>query len=126
MVETHCIKSHMSHICDMQLEARILAGGKGTRLRGVVTDRPKPMASVSGRPFPEWLLLSLRAQGVYRVILCTGYMSEMVEAHFGNGHSWDMEVQYSRDPAPLGIAGAVRPRLDWQTTQLSDGAEGLI
>jgi len=93
------------------IDALILAGGRGTRLRSVVTDRPKPMASVSGRPFLEWLLLSLRAQGVYRVILCTGYMSEMVEAHFGNGHSLDMAVQYSRDPAPLGTAGAVRHAL---------------
>jgi len=111
MVETHCIKSHMSYINDMQLEALILAGGRGTRLRSVVKDRPKPMASVSGRPFLEWLLLSLRAQGVYRVILCTGHMGEMVEAYFGEGHSWDMEVQYSRDPEPLGTAGAVRHAL---------------
>jgi len=93
------------------LEALILAGGKGTRLRGVVADRPKPMASVSSRPFLEWLLLSLHAQGVHQVILCTGYMSEMVEAYFGNGHSLGMTVQYSRDPAPLGTAGAVRHAL---------------
>ena len=101
----------VSYTNNMQLEALILAGGKGTRLGGVVIDRPKPMASVNGRPFLEWLLLSLRAQGVYRVILCTGYMSEMLEAHFGDGHSLDMAVQYSRDPALLGTAGAVRHAL---------------
>ncbi len=90
------------------LDALILVGGKGTRLQSVVSDRPKPMAEVAGRPFVEWLLLALRAQGVRRVILCTGYMSEMVEAHFRNGRQWDMEVAYSRDPLPLGTAGAVR------------------
>ena len=94
------------------LDALILAGGKGARLRSVVSDRPKPMAEVAGRPFVEWLLLALRAQGVRRVIFCTGYMSEMVEAHFRAGRQWDMEVAYSRDPVPLGTAGAVRYALN--------------
>ena len=89
-------------------DAMILVGGKGTRLQSVVNDRPKPMAEVAGRPFVEWLLLALRAQGVRRVIFCTGYRSEMVEAHFRDGRQWDMEVLYSRDPIPLGTGGAVR------------------
>lgn len=94
------------------LDAIILVGGKGTRLQGVVSDRPKPMAEVAERPFVEWLLLNLRAQGVRRVIFCTEYMSEMIEAHFGDGRQWDMEIGYSRDPVPLGTAGAVRYALD--------------
>ena len=92
-------------------DAVILVGGKGARLRRVVGDRPKPMAVVAGRPFVEWLLLSLRAQGVRRVVFCTGYMSEVVEAHFRDGRQWDMEVEYSCDPSPLGTAGAVRHAL---------------
>jgi D-glycero-alpha-D-manno-heptose 1-phosphate guanylyltransferase len=90
------------------LDAMILMGGKGTRLRNIVSDRPKPMAEVAGRPFVEWLLLGLGTQGVRRVIFCTGYMSEVIEAHFGNGRQWDMEIVYARDPFPLGTAGAVR------------------
>ncbi len=90
------------------LDAMILVGGRGTRLQGAVSDRPKPMAEVADRPFVEWLLLALRAQGVRRVIFCTGYMSEIVEAHFRDGRQWDMEVVYSRDPMPLGTAGAIR------------------
>jgi NDP-sugar pyrophosphorylase family protein len=85
-----------------------LAGGKGTRLRRVVKDRPKPMAKVAGRPFLEWLLLSIRAQGVRRAIICTGHMSEIIEGYFGDGGQWDMEVVYSCDPVPLGTGGAVR------------------
>ena len=94
------------------LDALILVGGKGARLQSIVSDRPKPMAEVASRPFVEWLLLALRAQGVRRVIFCTGYMSEMVEAHFRAGRQWDMEVVYSRDPVPLGTAGAVRHALN--------------
>jgi D-glycero-alpha-D-manno-heptose 1-phosphate guanylyltransferase len=88
-------------------EAAILVGGKGTRLQRVVKDRPKPMAEVAGRPFVEWLLL-LRAQDVRRVVFCTGYMAEVIEAHFGDGRQWKMEFAYSRDPVLLGTAGAVR------------------
>lgn len=90
------------------LEAVILVGGKGTRLRSVAGDCPKPMAEVAGRPFVEWLLLALRAQRIRRVIFSTGYLSEMIEAYFRNGRQWDMEVVYSRDPVPLGTAGTVR------------------
>ena len=92
-------------------EAVILVGGKGCRLQSVVNDRPKPMAEVAGRPFVEWLLLALRAQGVQRAILCTGHMGEMVEAYFGDGRHLDMEIVYSRDPTPLGTAGALRHAL---------------
>jgi D-glycero-alpha-D-manno-heptose 1-phosphate guanylyltransferase len=92
-------------------EAVILVGGKGTRLQSVVNDRPKPMAEVAGRPFLEWLLLLLRAQDVRRVVLCTGYMAETIETHFGGGGQWNMEFLYSRDPVALGTAGAVRHAL---------------
>ena len=95
----------------MPLDALILVGGKGTRLRQVVSDRPKPMAEVSGRPFVEWLLLALRDQGVRRVVFCTGYLGGIIEDHFHDGRQWGMEVTYSRDPNPLGTAGAVRHAL---------------
>jgi NDP-sugar pyrophosphorylase family protein len=69
------------------------------------------MAEVAGRPFLEWLLLLLRAQEVRRVIFCTGYMAEVIESHFDDGSQWNMEFVYSRDPVPLGTAGAVRHAL---------------
>lgn len=88
--------------------AIVLAGGTGTRLRGVVNDRPKPMAIVHGRPFLEWLLLALCEQGVMRVVFATGYMAEAVEGYFGDGAAWNMHISYSQDPSPLGTGGAVR------------------
>lgn len=99
------------------MDAIVLVGGKGTRLRSVIADRPKPMAEVAGRPFLEWLLLILREQGVRRVILATGYMGDVVRAHFGDGHRWQMEVVYAHEEAPLGTAGALRNALPLVTTQ---------
>lgn len=90
------------------LEVVILAGGKGTRLRGVVNDRPKPMADVWGRPFLEWMLLALRNQGIRRVVLATGYRGEMIEDYFGNGAQWGIEIRHSRESTALGTGGAIR------------------
>lgn len=85
----------------------MLAGGAGTRLRGVVTGTPKPLVPVCGRPFLEWLLLSLRRQGVTRVILSTGYLADVVEAHFGATFA-GIALEYSRETIPLGTGGAAR------------------
>jgi NDP-sugar pyrophosphorylase family protein len=97
---------------DFAHDAMILVGGKGTRLQSVVSSLPKPMAPVAGRPFVEWLVLSLRNQGIRRLILCTGHKGEMIEAYFGDGHSLDVEVSYCRDPFPLGTGGGVKHALD--------------
>lgn len=88
-------------------EAIILAGGFGTRLRAVVSDVPKPLAPVAGRPFLTWLFDRLSRQGIRRVILATGYLAEQVEATFGARWS-GIEIAYSVEDAPLGTGGAVR------------------
>ena len=90
------------------LEAVILAGGLGSRLRPVVNDRPKPMALVGGKPFLEWLIKDLRNQGVQRLILCVGYMGETIEGYFGSGREQGLEIVYSREAAPLGTGGAIK------------------
>ena len=89
-------------------EAVILAGGRGTRIQHLLHNLPKPMASVAGRPFLEWVILLLKDQGVRRVILSTGYRGEVIEEYFGDGTKWEMDIGYSRDPFPLGTGGAVR------------------
>lgn len=94
------------------MDAVLLVGGKGTRLQAVVKDRPKPMAEVRGRPFVEWLLLALRTQGVRRVILATGHMAEVVEAHFAASRPLDLELLFSHEAAPLGTGGALRHSLE--------------
>ena len=97
-------------VTDSIEEAMLLVGGKGTRLRSVVGDRPKPMAIVAGRPFVEWVVITLRSAGVRRITMCTGYMRTAVEAHFMSGGPWDVEIDYSWESSPLGTAGAVRKR----------------
>ena len=95
------------------MEAAILVGGKGTRLQSVVSDRPKPMAEVAGKPFLEWILAGLRDRGVTRVVLCSGYMPEFIEGYFGDGSDLDMRLSYSVDPYPLGTGGAIRYSLEY-------------
>ena len=89
-------------------EAIVLVGGKGTRLQSVVSDRPKPMAEVCGRPFLEWLLRYLKNQNIERVVLATGYKGEMVEAYFGNGDICGLDISYSQELKPAGTGGAIR------------------
>lgn len=86
--------------------AFVLVGGKGTRLRSVVSDRPKPMADVAGRPFLEHLLDYWISQGVERFVLCVGYMSEPISNHFGN-HYKGSGIEYSIDQGELGTGGAL-------------------
>jgi len=89
------------------LEAVILAGGLGTRLRSVVSDIPKPMAPVCGRPFLSYLLDQLRAYGVRRAVLATGYRHEVVEAYFAARYG-DMALAYAVETEPLGTGGGIR------------------
>jgi NDP-sugar pyrophosphorylase family protein len=101
----------------------ILAGGLGTRLRSVVSDRPKVLAEVNGRPFLAYLLDQLTAAGVRRTVLCTGYLGEMVEQVFGDSFG-AMQLLYSRETQPLGTGGALRealPKLHSSTVLVLNG-----
>jgi NDP-sugar pyrophosphorylase family protein len=88
--------------------AFVLCGGLGTRLRAVLSDRPKSMALVAGVPFLELLLRQLRAQGVRRVVLGTGYLAKQIESYFRDGADWDLRIKYSREQEPLGTGGALK------------------
>ena len=90
-----------------EITAVILAGGMGTRLREVVSDRPKVLAEINGRPFLFFLLDCLADVGIRRVVFCTGYMSEMILDVFGDGYR-NMSLLYSRENTPLGTGGALR------------------
>lgn len=89
------------------MEAIVLAGGFGTRLRQVVPDMPKPMASVAGKPFLEILLGMLARKGFTRIVLSLGFMSEKIINHFGDGYL-GMELVYEVESTPLGTGGAIR------------------
>jgi D-glycero-alpha-D-manno-heptose 1-phosphate guanylyltransferase len=89
------------------MEAIVLAGGFGTRLRQVVNDVPKPMAPVAGRPFLEIVLGSLAQKGFHRVVLSLGFMADKISAHFGSQFA-GLAVDYVVEEQPLGTGGAVR------------------
>lgn len=89
-------------------KAVLLVGGLGTRLRSVVAAKPKPLASVGDRPFLELLVRQLRYQGIRRLVLCTGYLAHEIENELGDGRAWDVTIEYSREPHPLGTAGALK------------------
>ena len=87
-------------------EAIVLAGGFGTRLRAVVSDVPKPLAPVAGRPFLLWLLDGLARQNITRVILATGYMGDLIRDRLGDTHA-GMSLVHVREETPLGTGGAI-------------------
>lgn len=90
------------------MQAVILAGGAGSRLRPIVSDRPKPMADFGSRPFLEYQVESLRRHGITDLVLCVGYMHEHIEAHFGDGSRCGVRVRYVVESQPLGTGGALR------------------
>lgn len=87
-------------------QAIVLAGGKGTRLRSVVSDLPKPMAPVAGRPFLEFVLDQLSEFGITHVVLSVGYKHELIESHFGREYS-GMKLIYAVESEPLGTGGGI-------------------
>jgi D-glycero-alpha-D-manno-heptose 1-phosphate guanylyltransferase len=101
----------IAHFCPDMIEAIVLAGGQGTRLRPVVPDLPKPMAAIDGRPFLWWLMTRLNQQHVGRVILSVGYKSAAIRAYFGNSID-GMEISYSVESEPLGTGGAMKLALE--------------
>lgn len=91
------------------MQAVILAGGLGTRLRPLTSSVPKPMVSVHDRPFLEYQLALLVQNGITDVVLCVGYLGEQISQHFGNGDNLGIRIQYSWDGERLlGPIGALK------------------
>ena len=89
------------------MQAIVLAGGLGTRLRGVVADLPKPLAPVAGQPFLGILLEQLRAQGFASAVLSVGYRHELIREAFGDRFG-GLAIDYAVEDRPLGTGGAIR------------------
>lgn len=89
------------------VEPLILCGGLGTRLRGVLLDRPKTLAEVCGRPFLAYLLDQLVSAGFTRAALATGHLGQQVRSVFQDYYR-GIHLRYSQESAPMGTGGAVR------------------
>ncbi|MCM1131327.1 MAG: D-glycero-beta-D-manno-heptose 1,7-bisphosphate 7-phosphatase [Roseburia sp.] len=94
------------------MQAIILAGGFGTRLRSVVTDVPKPMAPVCGRPFLNYILDNLNAYHFTKVVLAVGFQKEVIMNYYKNRYK-DIEIVYSVEEGPLGTGGCLKQAMQY-------------
>jgi len=94
------------------MQAVILAGGKGTRLRARLGELPKPMVSVCGKPLLERQIEMLRSQGFCDVLMLLGYNPHKITDYFGDGLDFGVRIRYVTEQFPLGSAGAVLAAFD--------------
>jgi NDP-sugar pyrophosphorylase family protein len=91
------------------VQAAILAGGLGTRLRPLTERIPKALARVNGRPFLEYEIELLRSHGVDDIVLCVGYLGENIRKHFGEGSEFGVRIRYSSEgDSLLGPIGGLK------------------
>jgi len=93
------------------MQAVILAGGLGTRLLPLTEVVPKPMVLVRGRPFLDYIVEYLAAQGFTRLLLLVGYLGSHVRDYFGDGSAFGVNIGYAWEEKPLGTGGALRAAL---------------
>lgn len=89
------------------IEAVIMAGGKGTRIRSAAEDIPKPMIPVAGKPVLEHQIDTLRKNGIKNMTLVVGYKKEKIIDYFGDGSNFGVEIDYIEETEPLGTGGAL-------------------
>lgn len=89
------------------MQALVMAGGLGSRLRPLTDEVPKPLLPIGGRPILELILLQLRDAGVDEVYISVGYKAELIRGYFAEGKRLGLQVRYVDEPSPLGTAGAL-------------------
>ena len=89
-------------------QAVILAGGKGSRLKPYTTVLPKALVPLDEFPVLELVIRQLKFYGFTKITLSVGHLAELIEAYFGNGQKWGVDIQYVREATPLGTAGPLR------------------
>lgn len=85
----------------------IMAGGQGTRLRPHTEHCPKPLLPIAGKPMLQHILERARDEGFGHFVFAINYLGQMIEDHFADGASWRVRIDYLREAAPLGTAGAL-------------------
>src|SRR5260370_11244538 len=90
------------------MQALILAGGKGTRLRPLTVYTPKPIVPICNRPFVLYQIDTLRRAGVMDITLSLSYQPEKIEQQLGDGSNFGVKLTYMDEPQPMGTAGAYK------------------
>ncbi|AOX03987.1 nucleotidyl transferase [Moorena producens PAL-8-15-08-1] len=85
----------------------IMAGGKGTRLRPLTENCPKPLLPVAGKPMLEHIIERASSEGFQHFVISIHYLGEMIEEYFSDGSRWQVQIDYLREDSPLGTAGAI-------------------
>ncbi|MEC3982805.1 NDP-sugar synthase [Amycolatopsis sp. H20-H5] len=93
---------------ELDADAVVLVGGKGTRLRPLTLTAPKPMLPTAGTPYLSHLFSRIREAGISHVVLGTSYRAEVFEEYFGDGSAHGIELEYVVETEPLDTAGAIR------------------
>ena len=89
------------------MQAVIMAGGKGTRIASLVSDVPKPMILICGKPILQYQIECLKAQGIKEIILVIGHLGNVIKSYFGEGEKYGVSITYIEETVPLGTAGAL-------------------
>ena len=97
----------MAHSNTADIRVVILAGGRGARLRPLTAVFPKPLVPLGDKPILEILLRRLAGFGLTNITLCTGHLSELLMAVFGDGAKLGLDIRYVHEETPLGTAGAL-------------------
>jgi mannose-1-phosphate guanylyltransferase / phosphomannomutase len=90
------------------MKAVIMAGGKGTRLRPLTSNQPKPMVPITNVPCMEHVVELLKRHGFEDMLVTLQFMPEYIRDYFGDGSSWGVKMDYSVEEDPLGTAGSVK------------------
>lgn len=91
-----------------KVQAVILAGGAGSRLRPYTTVLPKPLMPVGEWPIAEIIVRQFKHYGIERLVISTGHLAGLIESYFGDGKRWGVDISYVHETNPLGTAGAIR------------------
>ena len=94
------------------MKAVIMAGGEGTRLRPLTSQRPKPLVPALNVPIMEHIVLLLKQHGVLDIVVTLHYLADEIEGYFGDGSEWGVNISYSVEDTPLGTAGSVKQAED--------------
>jgi len=89
------------------MQAVIIAGGEGTRLRPLTSTVPKPLLPVANRPMIARVVDLLVANGIRDIVVTVAYLGSAIRAYLGDGSDWGVRIRYLQEESPLGTAGAV-------------------
>ncbi|MCC7229558.1 MAG: NTP transferase domain-containing protein [Fimbriimonadaceae bacterium] len=90
------------------MKAVVMAGGEGSRLRPITSNRPKPLVPICNVPIMEHILVLLKRHGITHVVPTLHYLADEIQGYFGDGSDFDVEMEYSIEDTPLGTAGSVK------------------